>query len=63
MSSPFDVLDACDTKLAEAQRVVDRTRKVAAIVSGVAVAGGFALLMWKVLSPEPEQISESKGNE
>lgn len=54
MSSPFDVLDACEARLAEAQRVVDKTRKVAAIVSGVAVAGGVGLLLWKVLGPEPK---------
>lgn len=63
MSNPFDVLDRCETKLAEAQGVIDRTRKVAAVIAGVAVAGGFGLLVWKVFGPNPEQIPQSKGND
>lgn len=55
MSSPFDLLDACEARLGEAQRVVTKTRKIAGVVSGVAIAGGFGMLLWRVLGPEPER--------
>lgn len=53
MTSPIETLDACSAKLSEAQRMVAKTRKVACVVSGVAVAGGFGLLLWKLFGPEP----------
>ena len=61
MGNPIETLDACSAKLAEVQAGIAKTRKVACVVSGVAVAGGFALLLHKLLAKDepPEPVTEA----
>jgi hypothetical protein len=51
--NPLELLDRCEARLNQAQVGIAKTRKVAAVVSGVAVAGGLGMLLWKVLAEEP----------
>lgn len=53
MGNPIETLDRCSERLAEVQATLGKTRKVASVVAGVAVAGGFGMLVWKLFHDEP----------
>lgn len=52
MGNPIETLDRCSERLAAVQSTLTKTRRVASVVAGVAVGGGFALLLWKLVHSE-----------
>lgn len=63
MTNPINALDRCALRLAQAQETIAKTRKFACVVSTVAVAGGFGLLVMKLLTEEPETPDTPDGVE
>ncbi len=63
MGNPIDTLDRCSAKLAQAQESLAKARKVATFASGVVVAGGFGMLLWKLLADDPEPQPEPERDE
>lgn len=48
MANPIETLDRCSERLAAVQDSLSKTRRVASVVAGTVVAGGFGLLLWKL---------------
>jgi hypothetical protein len=52
--NPIETLDLCSARLARAQDALAKTRKLACVVSGLIVVGGFGLLVAQILRNDAE---------